>query len=281
MTLLEPRPHLTVRDQEVVIRLWNELTEFPASSQPEALKHCLRTLVNRIGARNVTWVGATRERDWESQAPSDALFGWRPRTCVPLHATEATRRAHAVVMAGVQANRFDPQTIAIVSQFGRNRSCLRRELVSKRKWERSWMYREVLAPLHIGDRLICAFAASPVAESYLVFDRKRGERRFGVRERDLLAFFLHGGAQFHRQLLQSYGLLSAAQPLTRRECDVLRLLLTGASEREIARTLGLTASCTHQYAVAVIGKFGADSRAELMAQWLRRLVLSFPPTPTD
>jgi DNA-binding NarL/FixJ family response regulator len=90
----------------------------------------------------------------------------------------------------------------------------------------------------------------------------------------------------HREVLQWHGLLNALKPLSPRERDVLQLLLTGASEREIAHALGLTPATTHQYVVAILRNFGAHSRAELMAQWLRRLAPpALPtlsdPTPTD
>lgn len=78
--------------------------------------------------------------------------------------------------------------------------------------------------------------------------------------------------------MQIHGLLNAARPLSPRERDVLRLLLTGASEREIARSRGVTPATTHQYVAAVLRNFGAHSRAELMSQWLRRLAPSPPPT---
>ncbi|MGH8114534.1 MAG: response regulator transcription factor, partial [Rhodanobacteraceae bacterium] len=84
----------------------------------------------------------------------------------------------------------------------------------------------------------------------------------------------------HREMLQMHGLLNAFRPLSPRERDVLRLLLTGISEKELARTLNLTPATTHQYVVAVLHNFGAHSRAELMAQWLRRLAPA-PSAPTD
>ena len=261
---------LSWRDQDNVIRLWHELMEFPASAPQEALDYCLHALAREVGAVNATWVGAFREKNWEQSRPSDPLLGWQPRTCVTLYPTEAWQRAHEVAIDAVRHGYMDPHTVALVSRFGKNRCHLREELVSDREWKRDRIYREVLTPLGISHRLMCASATAPKAESYLIFDRENG-RGFGARERDLLAFFLHGSALLHRELLQLHGLLNALRPLSPRERDVLRLLLTGDSEREIARALGLTPATTHQYVVAVLRNFGAHSRAELMAQWLRRL----------
>jgi len=275
------RPRLSGRDQDIVIRLWHELMEFPASSPQDALDHCLRALAREVGAVNATWVGAAREKDWERRNPCDPLLGWRPHICLTLHPTDAWQRAHEVAMDAVRNNYMDPQTVALASQFGQNRCFLRDEVVSDRDWKRDRIHREVLAPLGIGHRLIGAAATAPGAESYLIFDRDGGGRGFSARERDLLAFFLRGSALLHRELLQMHGLLNALRPLSPRERDVLRLLLTGVSEREIAATLGLTPATTHQYVVAVLRNFGAHSRAELMSQWLQRLAPSSVHPPTD
>ena len=275
------RPRLSWREQDAIIRLWNELAEFPASFPHEALSHCLSTLTRLVSGVNALWVGAARDKDWERNSPSDPLLGWRSHASMHLYPEEAWQRVNAMAMAAARSNRFDPNTVALVRRFGRHRSHLREELMSGHELKKDCMHHEVLRPLGIGDRMVCAFAAAPGAESYLIFDRESGTRRFGRQERDVLAFFLRGGAQMHRELLQQHGLLSASAPLSPRESDVLRLLLTGAPEGEIARILGLSAATTHQYVMAVLRKFGAHSRAELMAQWLRRLVPSSLPIPTD
>jgi len=275
------RLHLSWRDQDAIIQLWNELAEFPASSPQEALDHCLRALSRQIGAVNAMWVGAVREKSGSGSGNSDLLLGWRPRTCVPLNPTGEWQLAHQMAMDAVRDNYMDPQTVAVVRRAGKNRSYLRGDLVSERDWKESRIYREVLTPLDVGHRLMCASATSPTAESYLIFDRERRAPEFGMRERDLLTFFLRGSAMLHRELLQWHGLLNAQKPLSPRERDVLRLLLTGSSEREIAHALRLTPATTHQYVVAILHNFAAHSRAELMAQWLRRLAPPALPTPAD
>jgi DNA-binding CsgD family transcriptional regulator len=275
------RPHLSWRDQDAVIQLWHDLTEFPVSCVQEALDHCLRALSRHIGAVNATWVGAAREKNWERKNPCDPLLGWRPRICLTLHPTDAWQRAHEVAMDAVRNNYMDPQTVALASRFGQNRCHLREEVVSDRDWKRDRINQEVLAPLGIAHRLIGASATAPGAESYLIFDRESGGRGFGARERGMVAFFLRGSGLLHRELLQMHGLLNAFRPLSPRERDILRLLLTGASEREIAHALGLTPATTHQYVVSILRNFGAHSRAELMAQWLRRLAPASSATPTD
>ncbi len=53
--------------------------------------------------------------------------------------------------------------------------------------------------------------------------------------------------------------------LTDRELEVLRLLDTGASNREIAKTLFVTEATVKTHLVHVFEKLGADSRARAIA----------------
>jgi DNA-binding NarL/FixJ family response regulator len=53
--------------------------------------------------------------------------------------------------------------------------------------------------------------------------------------------------------------------LTDRELDVLRLLGTGASNREIAKTLFVTEATVKTHLVHIFEKLGADSRARAVA----------------
>ena len=53
-----------------------------------------------------------------------------------------------------------------------------------------------------------------------------------------------------------------AEPLTERERDVLRLLLGGASNREIARRLVLSVNTVKRHVYNLCGKLGVQSRAQ-------------------
>lgn len=66
----------------------------------------------------------------------------------------------------------------------------------------------------------------------------------------------------------SRGLLLASAPLAPYELKVLQLLLTEASEKQIAERLGLAVSTTHSYVTSIFRKFGVRGRAGLMSLWL-------------
>jgi DNA-binding CsgD family transcriptional regulator len=66
---------------------------------------------------------------------------------------------------------------------------------------------------------------------------------------------------------------TSAEPtgsLSRRVTETLEQLLGGASEKEIADRMGLSAHTVHQYVKAVYRAFRVRSRAELMARCLAR-----------
>ena len=57
---------------------------------------------------------------------------------------------------------------------------------------------------------------------------------------------------------------SPANPLTRRELDVLRLLAKGNTNRQIADLLGLSPRTVENHRANLLGKLGLDSRVELV-----------------
>lgn len=65
--------------------------------------------------------------------------------------------------------------------------------------------------------------------------------------------------------------LLAKANLAPHEKKVLRLLLTDATEKQIADQLGLAVSTTHSYVSAIFRKFGVRGRAGLMSLWLKSL----------
>jgi DNA-binding NarL/FixJ family response regulator len=61
--------------------------------------------------------------------------------------------------------------------------------------------------------------------------------------------------------------------LTPREHAVLELLVDGASNKEIARSLGISASTVKFHVRSIADKLGADGRAEAVVHALRRGII--------
>jgi DNA-binding CsgD family transcriptional regulator len=80
------------------------------------------------------------------------------------------------------------------------------------------------------------------------------------------------GAPSDVRLVKSTG-SDANIELTPREHDVLELLVEGASNKEIARRLGISASTVKFHVRSIADKLGADGRAEAVAHALRRGII--------
>jgi DNA-binding NarL/FixJ family response regulator len=69
-----------------------------------------------------------------------------------------------------------------------------------------------------------------------------------------------------------------AAPLTGRECDVLRLIAAGMTNREIAQTLAIAESTVKTHVEHVIAKLGVPDRVRA-AVWASRHGYAEPPAP--
>jgi DNA-binding NarL/FixJ family response regulator len=64
---------------------------------------------------------------------------------------------------------------------------------------------------------------------------------------------------------QTNGAASAEGRLTKRQREIVAYMLTGLSNKQIAKALGIEETTVRQHAHSVYGAFGVSSRAELMA----------------
>jgi two-component system, NarL family, response regulator YdfI len=61
-----------------------------------------------------------------------------------------------------------------------------------------------------------------------------------------------------------------AEPLTRREREVLQLLAAGSGNKEIAARLGISDHTVKFHVASILGKLGAESRTEAVSLGIRR-----------
>jgi len=159
---------------------------------------------------------------------------------------------------------IDPSFLLPISKGGSFRTySFRREL--PKAWFESAFYQRHYGSVGTFDAVFVAFPLNEDCESHFGF---YGRKKFTDKEIALFADALRGVKWFHRNLMLGYGLLISSAPLPAAERRVLRLLLTGASEKNIAHELGLTPATVHQYVVGIYRKFGVCSRAALMRLWL-------------
>jgi DNA-binding CsgD family transcriptional regulator len=146
----------------------------------------------------------------------------------------------------------------------------RRELVPDREWDRSEFVNRVLRANEIDEGLVSRAPVPVVGGGYLLtILRGVRERPFGVRDGRAVD-------ALHRRLLPHLGrrLLLTTQPnlhgLSARHRQVLDRLLVGDSEKEAGLALGMSRATVHGYVKRLYAHFGVNSRAELLAYFLRR-----------
>jgi DNA-binding CsgD family transcriptional regulator len=251
--------------QQTIYTLWDDLSDFEAGQSDQAAAHFMNSLCQLTGAWNATWGGAVRMGgDYEQ----DPLQGWRV-AAMKLHTPIPAYPEHGPFKEILQRwdkRELDPSFLLPMRDVGSFRTySFQRDLPPA--WFESPFYHYYYGNLGTRDAVFVAFPLNRDAESHFGFYSRQV---FTDEAIALLNFAVRGIKWFHHQLMLSHGVLAASAPLAPSERKVLHLLLTKASEKQIATQLGLTSSTTHQYVTAIFRKFGVRSRAGLMSLWLNR-----------
>jgi DNA-binding CsgD family transcriptional regulator len=160
----------------------------------------------------------------------------------------------------------DPLSAIVLGPM-KHRTALRAEVQPQGEWACDEVRIDVHRPAGIDDTVL-SYRRSMNANEYdcLILKRAWGEPSFTVDERDLIDLvhtecnwvFTPKGANIDH-------LSSDLRP---RERETLQLLLTGASEKSIAASLGVSPNTVHDYVKVIYRRLRVGSRAELMARAL-------------
>jgi DNA-binding CsgD family transcriptional regulator len=148
----------------------------------------------------------------------------------------------------------------------------RTDLIPDREWYRSAYFHSIQRGIGV-DHTLLSFLAFPGRAgegSCLTLARGSDSRRdFGPRDRALLR-------EAHAWVVPLVGgpLARFAEPfpsqLPPRVRDVLRCVLEGDSDKQVAARLGISTLTVNQYTKHIYRHFGVRGRAELLARWVRR-----------
>jgi DNA-binding CsgD family transcriptional regulator len=168
----------------------------------------------------------------------------------------------------------DPALVALgryLSKRKRNLVSLtrcRQQLIDDTTWYNSAAFCDYHRPSGTDDAMMSVVALANGAVHGIAMFRPPRERRFTLRHVRLLHLF-------HTELAPHL-LTELAPPgedpisrLSPRQREVLARLLEGDSEQQIAQRLGLTRDTAHQYIKAVYRRLNVNTRAELMACFVR------------
>ena len=270
-------PGIALPKDTRIAMLWDQLADFEPQRHREAMRHCMLSISDWIGARSAFWVGSVRVLD-ERQRGTDPLGGWRIG-CIRLTHPE-TMNLPIRAGSGKAMYNKDPgdPTRALVADTGRFRLySMHTGFLDLERFRQTEHYEYFYRRPGITDRIWVVFPLNPDVESTFVFDTHTPGHVFSQQDLLLVGTAMRGMKWFHRQQLMAHGLGISHAPLTPAERKLLPELLTGDVEKTIAARVGLTQATVHQYATAIYRKLGVHGRTEFMALWLR--TPRSPPTP--
>lgn len=158
----------------------------------------------------------------------------------------------------------DDPLAALLTLYGSSFTRERRSLASDPAWYRSALANERFRRQNCDD-FVFSMQVVPRLSVFSSFEAYKawGDRPFTGR--DLLFMEL-----LHEQLATDWQPPSSETQLSRRLRQVRDLLCTGASEKQIADQLAVSAHTAHDYVKTLYRKLGVHSRAELVARASRQ-----------
>ena len=151
----------------------------------------------------------------------------------------------------------------------------RRADVMDRSWYRSQHFNELRRPRGFGESLYAAFSTPDGRRLKLTLHRELHDPLFTEREVRLLHIFNQNLSRLYSVPPRAHVLRDhSSRPNPRIEAlaprlrPVLRSLLAGDSEKQVASKTGLSPHTVHSYTKDLYRTFGANSRGELLAQFI-------------
>ena len=148
----------------------------------------------------------------------------------------------------------------------------RSDLLPDTEWHRAWDYENLHRAVGVDHTLWC-FRARPggngEGSTGLLAARAGGERDFTPAEKCLVECAVAAIAPLVGGALAGFADPSPSE-LPPRTRQVLKCLLEGDGDKQVAARLGLSVLTVNQHTKRIYRHFGVQSRAELLARWVRR-----------
>lgn len=253
--------------------LWEECARYSAVEADDAMVCFLDGMGEVVGADAGYWAGAASDKEFQASQKSDLFDGYEAVGYLAMGGEsrlDEVRDLQKMYEEVAKEHGVCPLAVAAMSDRGKTRGVTRRDVITDEAWEQHWIKRVFYDPNGIVDRF---FAIAPVdkrSESCVVFDRWGDSPPFDASDRELLMLAVSGIGHLHRELmLNRGGVMNTKKLLTPREKDVLKTLLSGDTEKEIAETLGMGKSTLHHHILSIYRKFDVRNRSGLQALWGR------------
>lgn len=159
----------------------------------------------------------------------------------------------------------DPAVAMLEARRARAPVVLRRDVVADADWYRSEFVQANRIEKGYDDAIYGAVVVGAGRAVGVGLHREVGDRPFSEEDREAVALLLEFAPRL--DLLGSPEAPQVWASLPRRERETLDALLSGASEKEAAARLGVTASTLHGYVKSLYRRLGVRSRAELFVRF--------------
>jgi DNA-binding CsgD family transcriptional regulator len=165
-----------------------------------------------------------------------------------------------------------PQFAAYFARAGNGDALSRKDLLADREWYRHWAYQDAFAGIGVDHSIVSFIRLSGGDDEYSALTLGRTldvKADFSQRVKALVQ-------ESHAMLAPLIGgpLARFSEPspsdLTPRVRQVLKCLLEGDGDKQIAARLGISPLTVNVHLKAIYLHFGVRGRSELMARWLRR-----------
>jgi DNA-binding NarL/FixJ family response regulator len=234
-----------------------ELRELPRGSELQK-RRALEGLLGLVDAQVGVWLNVDSSSAGRVILRKDVDIGW---------CGDAERRAFLAYAAHEQWATIDPSLPAMARAFAPPLATFTRDqLVTDHVWYSSQHVQQLRRTARVDSFIYTAYAPSEKEMRAFSLHRPWGARPFSERERRLVDLF-HRECRF---LHEPAGDLSPAilRGLPPRLCEMLRGLVRGRSEKQLAADAGLSPHTVHDYVKALYRHFGVQSRSELLARCL-------------
>ncbi|MEO6434979.1 MAG: helix-turn-helix transcriptional regulator [Tepidisphaeraceae bacterium] len=164
----------------------------------------------------------------------------------------------------------DPVIDVLSAVQGRVITFARREAVADGDWFASDHYRKFRKPLGLGPSLYVKIVAPSIGrETLVMLLREKGAEAFTDRETYLTDLCLSEMAwPFTAEMTYVDPQVERLQPRLKK---VMKCLLEGDSEKQVAYKLKLSPHTVHEYVKDLYSELGVNSRGELLAQFVGKL----------
>ncbi len=150
--------------------------------------------------------------------------------------------------------------------------CLARtDMIADRDWYTTWDWENVLGVMGIDNSMWCFRSMEGMHDRFhgVVICRAFGDPDFTGREKALVTEAQRLIGPLVGKELAGF-LEPSPSDLPPRVRQVLRCLLEGDGDKQVAARLGISRYTVNEYVKTIFGHFGVVTRTELLARWLRR-----------